>query len=85
MTVHSHFTRVEITIEVLRLAWEEILSLIATLESSARFLEVTHGDWRKGRSGVMFGFVVMHFVDWDGGVDNMRLDGFYLLSVQCSW
>jgi hypothetical protein len=40
--------------------------------------EFGHGDGWEGGGGVVLGFVVVDFVDGDGGVDDGGLDGFFL-------
>jgi len=53
-----------------RLAAESIAAFLAAVEVSALALELVHGDGRERASSVVLGFVLVDFVDGDGGVDD---------------
>jgi len=58
-----------------RLALETVVTLLAAGQNSALLLKVGHADSWEGRGAVVLGSVVVDLVDWDGGVDDMGLDG----------
>jgi len=61
-----------------RLASEGIGALLTTCERASLLLELGHGDSGKRGGGVVLGFVVVDFMDGDGGVDDGGLDGLLL-------
>lgn len=61
-----------------RLAAKGVGALLAPRERAALALELVHGDGGEGGGGVMLGFVLVHLVDGDGGVDDGGLDGLLL-------
>ena len=60
------------------LASESISTLLTSTERSTVLLELGHGDGWKGSSGVVLSLVMVHLVDWDGGVDDGWLDSLLL-------
>ena len=61
-------------------AWltlEPVISLLAAGEDSTLLLEFGHAHGRKGGGQVVFGCLVMHLVDLDDLVDDVRLDHVY--------
>ena len=61
-------------------AWltlEPVVSLLAAGEDSTLLLEFGHVHCRKGGGQVVFGCLVMHLVDLDDLVDDVRLDHVY--------
>lgn len=62
--------------DILGLALEPVVPLLAASEHAAALLEVVEGDGRKDGCFVVDCGVVVGFVDWDRGVDYAWLDGF---------
>jgi len=60
------------------LADEGIGALLATGKTAPLVSELIHSDGGELSSSVVFGFVLVDLVDWDGGVDNGWLDGLLL-------
>ena len=72
----------------LGLALEAIVALFTAGQRAALTLKVGHAHGRKGRGSVVLGLVMMDLVDGNGGVDNGRLDSFFLdnrLDSLASW
>lgn len=63
---------------VLRLAFEAIVALLAAPENTALLLELAHVDGWKLGCGVVLGGVVVNLVDGYGRVDDAGLDGLLL-------
>jgi len=61
-----------------RLALEAVRAGLATGQAAALLLEFVHADGWEGRGAMVLGGVVVDFVDWDGGVDDVRLNGLLL-------
>ena len=49
---------------------EAIVTLFTAGQTSSLLLEVCHADSGQSRCGVVLGFIVVDFVNGDGGVDN---------------
>ena len=56
------------------LTLEPIITLFTAGQAPALLLEVCHADSGQRRCGVVLGFIVVDFVDGDGGVDDGWLD-----------
>jgi hypothetical protein len=63
------------TADILGLALEVVVALVAAVEQAALGLPVGHVDGGQRRGLVVLGLVVVRLVDRDGGVDDVRLDG----------
>jgi len=61
-----------------RLAFETVDVLSASGQTALVLLELAHADGRQGADLVVLGFVVVHLMDWHGGVHDVGLDGFTL-------
>jgi len=61
-----------------RLTAERISALLAAAKVAALALELVHGDAGELGRGVVLGFVLVHLVDWDGGVHDGGLHGLLL-------
>lgn len=57
------------------LTLKPIVTLFTAGQAPALLLEVCHADSGQSRCGVVLGFIVVDFVDGDGGVDDGWLDG----------
>jgi len=56
------------------LTLKAIVTLFTAGQTSSLFLEVCHADSGQSRCGVVLGFIVVDFVNGDGGVDNRWLN-----------
>jgi hypothetical protein len=66
---------VNATTNLTRLALESIVTLLTASENTTLLLKVGHGDGWECGGRVVLGSVVVDLVDWDGGVDNVGLNG----------
>jgi len=60
------------------LAGEAIGTGLAAGKATTLLLELVETDGREGGGAVVLGGVVVDFVNWDGGVDDVRLNGLLL-------
>ena len=61
-----------------RLALKPIIAFLATCQTAALLLEVSHADGGQCGCGMVLGFVLVDFVNGDRGVDDGGLNGFFL-------
>ena len=78
MTIHSCTTR---SSERPRLAGEEVFAFLTATEGPTLLLELIHAYSRKSGSSVVFGFIMMCFMDWYCCVNDVWFDSFYGWSV----
>lgn len=67
---------------MLGLTLEPIIALTTAAEDAAFLLEVGHAHSGKLRRFVMGSSIVMNLMNRDSGVNNVRLDGFYQISIR---
>ena len=60
------------------LAFEAVMSFLATGQASTLLLEVGHANGWESGSSVVLGLIVVSLVDWDGGVNHRWLNGLLL-------
>lgn len=57
------------------LALETVIALLTASEDTALVLEIAHANGRESRGGVVLGGIVVHLVNGDSRVNDVRLNG----------